>query len=466
MNRKYSNIDDLFRDKFKDFELNPPDHIWENVRQKITGGGNNNPGKPFSKGGIAGISTIIILIGFFSFYQLSNNANKFQTKGLAELQAMAYNSNSPELVAMDSRETNMISNNPSGAKSKNKKQEENINQPARFIISKENIIATGNSLLVAKEDANNINNESFEDNGALPQIDQKIDAGHLPEDDFGSNSSGKPARINENSYDESAVELSDDYKKADAIGLMTEAVSEPVSEGRSDYGKPGSWLLGLSFTPELVYYPSDDRLNTRNYSLDLYTAYRFSGYMIQTGIGAMWSSDAGKCKIDYNQYLGSYEDVYNITFDTTGGEVIPTYYTETIQVYDTLNHVAISPTKNKYTYLNIPVLVGYSNEGRHFGWFIKAGPSLSLLINQNISDYNQSLNQNKIINVENEVPARIRTNWQLIMSGGVSLGLSEKLSISLEPIFRYYIKSNYEQNNLNSKNPYSVGLRAGLQVNF
>jgi hypothetical protein len=466
MNRKYSNIDDLFRDKFKDFEFNPPDHIWENVRQKITGGGNNNPGKPFTKGGIAGISVIIILIGLFSLYQFRNDANHYQTKGLADSQVMAYNSNSPELVALESSESNMISLDQSDTKGKSKKQEVSKNQVSRFIISTEKEVATGNSLVVPQENLEKSDVEFDEKSEVIPVSNRPVigDTG-LTENSGFENSVG-PSQINESTSEESVLEKFEGNAKQTPEELMTEPVPEALPGVHDDYGKPGSWLLGLSFTPELVNYPSENRLNTRNYSLDLYTAYRFSGYLIQTGIGAMWSSDNGKYKIDYNQYLGSYEDVYNITFDTTGGEAIPTYHSETIQVYDTLDHVAVSPTKNKYTYLNIPVLFGYSNEGRHFGWFIKAGPSLSLLINQNIANYNQSLNQNKIINVENEVPARIKTNWQLIMSGGISLGLSEKLSISLEPIFRYYIKSNYEQNNINSKNPYSVGLRAGLQVNF
>jgi len=466
MNRKYSNIDDLFRDKFKDFEFNPPDHIWENVWQKITGGGNNNPGKIFTNGGIAGISVIIILIGLFSLYQFRNVANHFQTKGLAESQVIAYNSNSPELVTMESNETSLISLDPSGTKGKSKKQEVTKNQTSRFILSAEKEVATGNSLLVPRENLEKSDGEFAEKDGLLLTSNQPVTEDTKLTLYAGLVNSVGPGQINTMTPEESVLEKFDGNEKQNPEELMTEPVPEAVPGVHNDYGKPGSWSLGLSFTPELVYYPSDDRLNTRNYSLDLYTVYRFSGYLIQTGIGAMWSSDNGKYKIDYNQYLGSYEDVYNITFDTTGGEVIPTYYTETIQVYDTLDHVAVSPTKNKYTYLNLPVLFGYNNEGRHFGWFIKAGPSLSLLINQNIADYNQSLNQNKIINVENEVPARIKTNWQLIMSGGISLGLSEKLSISLEPIFRYYIKSNYEQNNLNSKNPYSVGLRAGLQVNF
>jgi hypothetical protein len=458
MSRKYSNIDDLFRDKFKDFELNPPDHIWEHINKKIKSGNGSNPGKPFTRGGIFGISTIIILIGLFSLYQLSNDANNYQSKGLAEPETIAYN-NLPGTEHENANPQNDIITRGDGNKSKKN------NKSSRLIIAKEDKITKGNlymltqtETVITKESSGNLHFESpitFNSDESVTTTKDVID----------NINPIQPGEFKTEVLSEMIIDHTiDKYGSKHGTNELTAKDQEPNI--RNDYGEPGSLLFGLHFTPELQFYPSDEKLTSRSYSLDLSAIYRFSGFLVQTGVGTMWTSDNGNYKVDYHQYLGSYEDVYNITFDTTGGEVVPTYYTETVKVYDTLDHVYISPTKNKYTYLTLPLLFGYGNEGRHFNWFLKVGPSISLLINKNVSNYYQSDDPNKIISVENDVPSRLHTNWQIVMSGGISLGLNQNLSISLEPIFRYYIKSAYEQNRLNSKNPYSVGLRAGFLVNF
>ncbi len=249
-----------------------------------------------------------------------------------------------------------------------------------------------------------------------------------------------------------------DYIESD----QTSGTSNPKI--RSDYGRKGNLRLGVYFTPEMIFYPLDEDLNNRSYSVDVNAIYEFSGYLIQSGIGVNWLSDDGNYKIDYNQYLGSYEDVYDVTFDTTGNEVVPIYHTETVDVYDTISHVTITPTESKYTYIQIPVLFGYGHTGKRFGWSVKGGPSLSILVHENIADMNMSDSQDKILNIDSELPNRISTNWQFVLAGGLSYKLGNHLSFAVEPVFRYYINSVYD--NTNNKNPYSLGLRAGFLVDF
>jgi len=461
MSIKNSNIDDLFRDKFKDFEPNPPEHIWENIRQRINTGGDSNPGKPFTKGGIAGISTIIILIGLLSFYQIQNDDKK-SLRGFTESNSLALNDYPIQQTdAKSELEFAMKSESDPGSKPSGKKVKR-MDEPA-IIIGKEVNIPDAKIGLTDDKTDKNLEGKVNDQSGL------RVEEASM---NFIENRHSNPIALLDSKPEDYFVFAKSGALNPGKIEVRTEekitalSVSKSDAKHHGDYGKPDSWLLGLYFTPEMLYNPSDNRLNTRNYSLDINATYRFSGYMVQSGLGAMWSSDAGNCKIDYNQYLGSYEDVYNVTFDTTGGEVIPTYYTETVMVYDTINHISVTPAENKYTYLNVPLLFGYGNEGRKFGWFIKAGPSLSVLVSEKLNGNNLSDSPNRIINIENEVPTRIQTNWHLLMSGGVTLGLGKNLNISIEPVFRYYIKSAYELNKVKSKNPYSVGLRAGLQVSF
>jgi hypothetical protein len=242
---------------------------------------------------------------------------------------------------------------------------------------------------------------------------------------------------------------------------------EPGLSGiKSDYGANGDWMFGLYFTPEMIAYPSDDRLTNYSYSLDLNASYKFGRYFLQSGLGLSRNHDQGNSMIDYNKYLGSYEDVYNITFDSTENGIVPIYHTETVHVYDSTSHVIISPTKRYFTYLQVPLFLGFGEEAKRFGWFVKGGPSLSFLVHEKIPSSEMENSKDKVANIENELPGRISTNWQFIVSAGATYKLGSRMSISMEPMFRYYIKSVYEQDKLNTKHPFSVGLRTGLLVSF
>ena len=76
MVKKYSNIDDLFKDKFKDFELYPPDHIWEKIKQQVQSTGTGKAGRSISNGGIIGITILLIITSLFTIYFLQGTSGK------------------------------------------------------------------------------------------------------------------------------------------------------------------------------------------------------------------------------------------------------------------------------------------------------------------------------------------------------------------------------------------------------
>ncbi len=448
MKDSYSNMDDIFRDKFKDFELYPPEHIWENIKQQVHGSGKS--GGSFSTGSIIGITVLLIITSLFTYFILQGNSEKVTTP---ELNIIEQNSGGPlystprnaEASAInkisDKTPENLSSNEVSPAENKNKK-------PQRFVLTSAGDTQTGKmSLSVGEQITENENHPlTPRDLSGIEPPSLIFDS--VPEDD---------QIITEEESELLDLAVTDDLEN-------NNMVSSPSIH--DDYGKENNWSLGLFFTPEMIIYPSESDFNSRSYSLDVNAIYKFSGYLIQSGLGVGFSSDNGNCRVDYNQYMGSYQDVYDVTFDTIGGQVIPVYHTETIKVYDTVDHVTISPTKRKFTYLNLPILFGYGHEGRRFGWNVKAGPSLSVLIHENIPDVNLNDSQDKISYVENELPGRLKTSWQFVFSGGVSYKLGNSLNFTLEPVFRYYVNSTYEQNQTTLKKPYSLGIRAGFVVEF
>jgi len=476
MSKEYKNIDDLFRDKFENFEVDPPESVWENVKSSIGGNFGKVSGGNLNKGGIAGLSLLLITIGLISFFLINNSAvisevtfrdNAVQpatnNKNLFAENTLEINSKEPHAgfgqSAVHSNEDTQSSGDKKKSHSKKDKKAKvkssNAKRNSTLVIKPE----FSNSIPAHKVARLNLTVKPVKANSvALP-------GNHETDGTISLKYSGQA-----NAEPGEAMEVHDANNRIDSDiirGNKTGNSNNTGSPGiRSDYGKIGRWTFGVYFTPEMIVYPSDDQLKNYSYSLDLHASYKFGDYFLQSGVGFARNHDQGNNVIDYNKYLGSYEDVYDVTFDTTASGIIPVYHTETVFVYDSISHVTISPTKRYFTYLQFPMFIGYGEESKRFGWFVKAGPSLSVLIDQNIPEYGMNENQARILNIENELPGRINTNWQFILTAGLTYKLGPSLSFSMEPMFRYYIKSAYEQDKLNTKHPYSIGLRTGFLLNF
>lgn len=469
MSDNYKHIDDLFRDKFKDFEHDPPDHVWSNIKTQIHGTGRGGNGGNLTNGGIYGITIILILSSILTWYLLSSSSNDNNQipNNTTQFEDSDFKS-STRMVTINSEKENEgdqdHSNKVINSSSKNKKK-----QISRFDISEPAEVSQGKTSLVVDE---NVQSTDLITSNDLEAYDNHENIGILiPGTDK------ELLAINDSFQSEVEIAEATQTNEADntintssieQVNEINETVAglETVSDIKSDYGQKGKWMFGLFFTPEMIFYPDNNNLNNRSYSLDVNAFYKFSGYFLQSGLGVSWTSDEGNCEIDYNEYLGAYEDVYNVTFDTIGNELTPVYHTETVKVYDSISRVSIMPTKNHYTYLQIPLLFGYGNESRRFGWFVKGGPSLAIMVHKDLSSNNMSAAEDKILHIENEIPSRINTNWQFIFAGGVSYKLSNHLSLTAEPVFRYYFNSTYEKTKLNLKNPYSLGLRIGFIVDL
>jgi len=256
----------------------------------------------------------------------------------------------------------------------------------------------------------------------------------------------------------------------DASGIMVrDSKVHPTYAGMKDgerrYNRRASWQLGVYFTPEVIFFPDDSIPNQRSYTFEVTGKWLKNDFFVESGLGLSFSSDDGVYAIDYEKFLGSYDDVYNVTFDTSeSGAIVPVYHTTIENVYDSISKFRVEKTKNKYTYLQIPVYIGFQKEINRFGWFIKGGPILSILMNENIPTPDPGTD--RIIDIDQAMPGRVNTHWQLGFSAGVTYQLSRKVSLAIEPTFKYYLNSQYQRKYITTSHPYSFGLRTGLLFNF
>ncbi|MCD4746061.1 MAG: hypothetical protein K8R58_07165 [Bacteroidales bacterium] len=475
MNKQYKNIDELFKDKFKDFELDPPDHIWKNIKENIPNKGNNF----LSKGGITAISIIILTVSLFTFLLLTYTPENIQ---YAEKTAIENNTiNKIPINIISDNNINIIDNDSFTIESflkrhvKNPELSQNQNL---FNISSNQI---NNHYDIDKDDQKNIKSKKANNikTTKKAQIKQNIyneNYSSVPTDNTDINNTNNIdlalLSLNKNNYNKLSYPsiTNSIYGPLNPILQLDNRNSnafESAISSSSFITKP-KFLFGIYFTPEIIFYPSDAVPNKRSLSFEINSIYQNSDYFIQSGLGVSFSNDDGNYTIDYEKYdyIGSYEDVYEITFDSTENGIIPIYHTTTVDVYDSIRHTSLSPTKNKYTYLQIPLFFGYCREFRRMTYSIKAGPSLSILIHEKIPDINYPYKDINVFNIDNKIPSRIKTHWQFLISVGLAYKLTNNVSLAIEPTMRYYMKSAYERSKITTKHPYSIGVRTGFIFNF
>jgi hypothetical protein len=254
---------------------------------------------------------------------------------------------------------------------------------------------------------------------------------------------------------------------ADAVNYNLSPRDVRKLSGYQEYARKSkaSWSVGAYFNPEVTVYNSADLANTVSYNISVLPQISFSHFFVQSGINARVTHDKGNSAVFYNKFLGTYQDVYLVSFDSTENGVVPTYFTHEVAVYDTIEHYAVTETQSSFTYLEVPVLFGYQFEFGRFSIFAKGGPAASFLVGKKmpVQDPEEGA---RIVNVDYQVPSRSTVNWQLMLSAGVGLQLSDRIGFSLEPTFRYSLKSEYDMSGNAGGNACSYGVRAGLNYKF
>jgi hypothetical protein len=243
-----------------------------------------------------------------------------------------------------------------------------------------------------------------------------------------------------------------------AAGIVKFRKNEPVTNR--------FFSANLGITPELAFYSEPEVYSKTNFWLNGGVTYHISRFSVGSGFGLGYVYDEGKYRVEYksNDSIGYYTGVTSYVVGTDN-EI--TYLTQTINVYDSLMHLADSRTQNRYSYLQVPLLLGYRIfESNRVSLTFQVGPAVSILLGSRKSDPVIEYSNARIIRVDNETPSRIHTNWQIWANLYFEMRMNKQVSIFLEPSFKYYLKPMVTQENVTFKAPWTIGLGVGLQVNF
>ncbi len=242
------------------------------------------------------------------------------------------------------------------------------------------------------------------------------------------------------------------------------AEATPPIQLKDDYGLRSNLSFGIFYAPEKIYYPS--RQNQKSNTFDINGIYHFSNFLVQSGIGISFVEDLCDYDVNYNKWdvVGSYFDVDTLGFDSITGN--PIYVGEEKPVYDSVSKSSESNTINKYTYLRIPIIFGYQKDFKRFSYHIKGGPVLNILVKSTEPEPASFGSDVAVQSIDRLSPGRINTYWQLYMGMGLTYHINHKIGILVEPTASYNLSTIYERNYMTSKRPYSIGIRTGILISF
>lgn len=218
--------------------------------------------------------------------------------------------------------------------------------------------------------------------------------------------------------------------------------------------------MGIYYRPEMIFNIIENDKYIHNFGIE-FTFHPFNPrYVIRTGIGLSISKGFYEYKVDYNEYLGSYNALDSVSFSLAENNfnLIPTYYFSSSDVYN--ENLSSYHTKlyRRFIYLQIPLELGYDfyKKGT-FSMGVRTGPLLSLLINQQTTDLQLDPGKDKIVQINRITPERIAANWQYMAGFNFTKTLNHVI-LECEPRVAYYFNSVYEKGD-QTKSPYSVNVR-------
>jgi hypothetical protein len=438
MSEDFNHIDQIIRQKFENFEPEPPLQVWDKIKSGIS----KTP--PPSSPGIllpiiVSVSLLIFVAGLFHhFYTNASESAQNTEAGSITIQSASLGSTGSTTTSDNSLQESFLQAQP--------------------------------EIAPAASDAGTILEPKVSTVPVRVPFEQNANSDRKKKKSSSTTQTTATTAERTGQWKPGLVQTikSGELTYADAVryNLSPRDVRKIYSYRENSKSKFADWSIGLYFNPEVTSCKDESIENTISYNVSLLPQVSFSRFFIQSGVNMRFTHDNGNMAVDYNRFLGTYEDVYLVTFDSTENGIIPTYYTQTVEVYDTISHYAVSETKAGYAYLEIPVLFGYRYTFGKFSLFAKAGPSASFMVGKKVPEAENPEDKARIINVNYQVPLRSTINWQLMMGAGFDYKLADKLSFSLEPTFRFALKPEYELPTGTTGKTRSFGIRAGLNYNF
>ncbi|MCF8332216.1 MAG: PorT family protein [Bacteroidales bacterium] len=244
----------------------------------------------------------------------------------------------------------------------------------------------------------------------------------------------------------------------------------------NDYKPPKPYSLGIYFNTDYIYNTVDALDGfSEAYGFGLAGRYHLSEQcFFESGLGFYQSKDGWDYIIDYRskELKGYYQNVdsisYQIVQNSSGQDsVVVQYHTHQEAVYDSVDKTMHDITTRHYTYLSIPLLIGYKNNLKRFQYSLSTGLAFSLEMHEKIEKNELEEPNITVVNTQYNYQNRLNTNWHYILNLGIGYQFDHRWLMIIEPGLRVYLKQIYGSSDVIKRpKPYAIRLRAGVFYRF
>jgi len=301
-------------------------------------------------------------------------------------------------------------------------------------------------------------------------------------------------------------------EKDTATDLISEEIPWPDTVGTDAYGNDiiiettnwsvdvnysqlGTWSTITASMPENAEYISRRDLSEAptyfTYSIGANMNCTFKNVLFQTGLfytqlGEEFSHGTQTVIIDsnyfYDYYQSEHYDIDTIWFtnldsllnDPDDPYLTPYYDTTVYVINDSTLVEDIDTTTgqsqyyemlNRYSYMEIPLLVGYEFKTKNMTWYMKGGVIAGVLLNakgKSISLYDNNL----VMDINKNTMPFAQISSSYIVGGGIIYHISNKFGLNAEIYHRGNINSIFSDNCDVVQKYRSLGLKAGIRYSL
>mgnify|MGYP001479673888 CR=1 FL=1 len=492
--KKNKNIDELFKERFKNFEATPSPDVWNKIQVKLK---EKDDRKLiplwFKLGGIAALLALVFTIGNSMLNTPLNKTNapivnenpiEINSEKVNNIIVDNHDVNQDETVSIEDNnelkstdevlvkkssnsinksheviafETKVASNNKKSNISENSVQQDLIKNSEVIIkekegISNSNLLDKTNEQLINKGSKINKNveavavNENVKDNSENPSITEN--KGVVKEE----NKKSIFDALNENPEEEVVIAKLDNTPDnrweitPNVAPVYYNTLSEGSSVDPSFSDNPKNGDLNIAYGVK-VSYNLNKRLSVRSGVSNVNLSYSTTGLDLGTGPIA-----ASTISIEYAKKN-------NVTIVVDKGTLVnqnPDNPFGTIAPKSTNGETYLN---QKISYYEMPVELNYAIINKKFGINVIGGFSTLLLGNNEVSveagDFSEVLGE-----ASNLSSISFTTNVGI----GFNYSFSKKLMFNIEPMFKYQLNP-YTDSSVNFK-PYYIGVYSGLSFKF
>jgi len=424
----------------------PSSHLWDNIEVKLKG---DKPGilfTPLKKAAIVIVALLLLLVPAYFF--INNKVGKTTTN------------ESPATKTETITENDKLKNVEDSPAPKERKPKASLSNPSE----------------ISEAEINTRTKEPVENNIASIAVINEKEVASYP----GINSeTGTIEIINTPAWDivktNAAITRPTFLAFESQFGYLNSRSFDSLIPLRKDIPAkanitPINFYAGIHYTPGLVYENGEIGSGQKEHTMGIDVGYKFNGFFIESGMGLNYTQQDATYEIEFlqNELVYTYTKVDSIVYqiDTAQATLIRNYITSDVDIYDSINYSENTKTTNQYSYLRVPLLIGYKFEFRKVSFFLKGGALFSVLLKGDAPVPTVDGKALTITNIDRVSPFMVTTKWQVMLSAGVAVPLNKLVMFAVEPQFRYSLKTYSDQNLQYNKKPYSIGVKAGLLINF